>query len=98
MSGKSGDGAAKPRSNIFAIGQELCDSASAFVPGVRVELLSDSSAVIDGCRGIIEYSESDIRLSAGRLVLHFCGTGLRIQSFSRQNMTILGRISSLHYE
>lgn len=84
--------------NIFAIGQELQDSAASFAPGVRVELLSNSHAVIDGCRGIIEYSDCDIRLSADRLVLHFCGQGLQIQSFSRQNMVIRGRISALQFE
>ena len=90
-----------PKSNIFAIGamgRGLEQSAVAFLPGVRVELLSNRQAIIDGCRGIIEYSDTLIRLSSEKLILKFTGTDLEIKLLSQQNMIIEGTILSLEYE
>ena len=88
---------AKAKPNIFGLGQGLEESAVAFLPGVRVEVLSNKQAIVDGCRGIIEYSDTLIRLSADRLILKFTGTDLEIKCLSQQNMVIEGQILSVEY-
>lgn len=86
-----------PKPNIFALGRGLEESTMAFLPGVRVELLSNKQAIIDGCRGIIEYSDTLIRLSSDKHILKFSGSDLEIKLLSQQNMIIEGTILSLEY-
>ena len=64
---------------------------------VRVELLGNRQAVVDGCRGIIEYSDSCIRLSAQGLILKFTGTGLEIRAFTESEAIVAGTILGLEY-
>lgn len=73
------------------------EPAVAFLSTVRVELLGNRQAVVDGCRGIIEYSDSCIRLSAQGLILKFTGTGLEIRAFTENEAIVSGTILGLEY-
>ena len=75
----------------------LEEPANAFLPPVRVELLGNRQAIVDGCRGIIEYSDSCIRLSTDRLILKFTGTGLTIKSLSDSGVIVEGTVLALEY-
>ena len=50
-------------------GETLREAAADLLPPMRVELLSDREAVVDGCRGILEYNECCIRLCTGALTV-----------------------------
>ena len=52
-------------------GETLREAAADLLPPMRVELLSDREAVVDGCRGILEYNECCIRLCTGPLTVRF---------------------------
>ena len=52
---------------------------------------------MDGCRGIIEYSDTCIRLSAQGLILRFTGTGLEIRAFTDSEAIVAGTILGLEY-
>ena len=73
------------------------DFNMAFLSPVRVELLGNRQAVVDGCRGIIEYSDTCIRLSAQGLILKFTGTGLEIRAFTDSEAIVAGTILGLEY-
>ena len=64
---------------------------------VGEELLGNRQAIVDGCRGIIEYSDSCIRLSTDRLILKFTGTGLTIKSLSDSGVIVEGTVLALEY-
>ena len=49
------------------------------------------------CRGIIEYSDTCIRLSAQGLILKFTGTGLEIRAFTDSEAIVAGTILGLEY-
>lgn len=83
--------------NIFGIGTVLPERA-ALLPSVRVELLSNRQAVVEGCRGIVEYGPECIRLSADKLILRFTGSRLEIRCFTPESITVEGLIASLTYE
>jgi len=87
----------KNRSNIFAFGASVSDTLTSFLPSVRVELLSNRQAIVDGCKGIIEYSENCIRLSSEKHVIKFSGSGLCIKCFSEHNAIIEGSINGVEY-
>ena len=81
----------------FLLMKPLEEPANAFLPPVRVELLGNRQAIVDGCRGIIEYSDSCIRLSTDRLILKFTGTGLTIKSLSDSGVIVEGTVLALEY-
>lgn len=81
----------------FLLTKGLEEPAAAFLSQVRVELLSNRQAVVDGCRGIIEYSDSCIRLSTPRLILKFTGTGLEIKALTDASAIVEGTILSVEY-
>lgn len=75
----------------------LRETAEDLIPPMRVELLSDHQAVVDGCRGILEYNECCIRLCAGNLDLRFCGEQLSLRHFGEQGAVVEGRIRSVEF-
>jgi len=81
----------------FLLVKGLEEPAVAFLPPVRVELLGNRQAVVDGCRGIVEYSDTCIRLSAQGLILKFTGTGLEIKAFTENEAIVGGTILGLEY-
>ncbi len=61
----------------------------------NIELCGNRSACVDGCRGILEYSENTVRINAGAMVLSFGGRELRIKFLGGSTIEIAGFISSL---
>ena len=84
--------------NIFGLGKLAESSQVTFLPKVRVELLSNKQAVVEGCKGILEYSDCCIRLNADRLILKFSGQNLEIKCFTDNSAIIEGFLLSVEYQ
>ncbi len=52
----------------------------------------------EGCRSILEYSDTRIRLSMGREKLTIGGEGLSLSEFHRDCLTVRGKIAMLQWE
>lgn len=65
--------------------------------GAHIELFSNKEAIIDGIKGVIEYSDCFIKLNAGRGTLEFWGTGLQISSLDADGIVICGKIEKLEF-
>lgn len=63
----------------------------------RVELTGNTSAVIDGSKGVLEYSTTQIRVSLGRLSLQIKGRNLNLKSISPASLLVNGFITSVEY-
>ena len=63
----------------------------------RIELSGNRRAVIEGCRGIVEYGEETIRLNTGGGVVRFMGRGLSMSCMTEDSAVIEGIILSLEY-
>jgi sporulation protein YqfC len=61
------------------------------------ELSGNREAVIDGCRGVIEYDENVIRLSAGKFMVRLTGRGLELRNFKKDSVIIEGYITSIEF-
>lgn len=88
------DEMALPRA-LKKTGETLRETAAELLPPMRVELLSDREAVVDGCRGILEYSECCIRLCTGALTVRFTGEGLTMRSFGGTGAVVEGKIRAV---
>ena len=78
-------------------GDSLREAAADLLPPMRVELLSDRQAVVDGCRGILEYNACCIRLCTGAVTVRFTGEGLQMRNFGSLGAVVEGRIRSVEF-
>lgn len=62
-----------------------------------IEIVSNTCALIDGCKGILEYDDSTIKLSLGKKSVCFCGSGLSIKSLSMEQAMVEGYIVSMEF-
>lgn len=63
----------------------------------HIELCSNKSAIVEGCRGIIEYCESTVRINCGNVVVKLCGDCLGISSPNTDTIAVKGTIVSVEY-
>jgi sporulation protein YqfC len=63
----------------------------------HITLIADKEAVIDGCYGIIEYSEMLIKINIGNRILVITGVDFDISDYSATSLTVRGTIKSLEY-
>lgn len=54
--------------------------------------------IVDGCKGIVEYSQDRIKLNTGALVIGFTGDGIEIKDYSDSQTVISGNIFSIDFE
>ena len=64
---------------------------------VRVTLTGTSRAHIENHRGLLNYSEEEISLNGGRLIIKIRGEKLELAAMSDLELVITGRISSVEY-
>ncbi len=63
----------------------------------RIELSGNRAASIEGCKGIIEYSERQIILNLADSRIRFCGFNLEISAFDSESAAISGQITGLEF-
>lgn len=63
----------------------------------RIELSGNTSVTVDGCKGVLEYSKTQIRISLGDCSLQLQGRGLDLRYISPTTLVIDGFICSLEY-
>ncbi len=63
----------------------------------RIELTGNREIIIDGCKGVVEYTENNIRISLLENVLSLSGDNLLIQSFDNDVVIINGKISDIDF-
>ena len=63
----------------------------------HIELCSNKAATIEGCRGIIEYCETTVRINCGNVIVKLCGDSLGISSPSTDTIVVRGSIVSIEF-
>ena len=65
--------------------------------GARIELHADREATVDGCRGILNYSDEAVRLNIGSGAVTFYGQGLTIRTLTDREAVLVGRIRRVEF-
>lgn len=65
--------------------------------GAHIELFSNKSALIDGCAGVIEYTDEYVKLNIGKGTVSICGTNLQIVYFDAEQLSLSGKISNIEF-
>ncbi len=67
------------------------------VGAVHMEISGNREVIFEGGRGILEYSESSIRINGGKYVVALRGRGLHIISMTESDTVINGFITAIEY-
>ena len=77
---------------------EFLDLPARMLPDFcHLELWQNRQAVIEGVKGVLSYSENEIQLNLGVLVVTFRGADLGIQSYQAEQLTMVGTIAEVHF-
>lgn len=63
----------------------------------QIQIQSNKEAVIEGCRGIIEYSDEIVRLNVDKMELKVYGRDLNLKCLTGENIVITGRFERIEY-
>lgn len=63
----------------------------------HIEISGNREVIIEGCQGVLEYSDSVIALNTGKLTVRVCGCELTIISMQNGQAVIKGIITSVDY-
>ena len=64
----------------------------------HIEADGNKEIIVDGCKGIVEYSQSRIKLNTGTLIVGFTGDDIEIKNYSDSQTLISGNIFSIDFE
>lgn len=63
----------------------------------HIELFANTQANIEGCKGIVEYTEEKIVLNLGSVCAKFCGKEMTIRSFDGESAVICGTFMTIEF-
>ena len=72
-------------------------SVGSLSSAARIELMGNKRVIVDGCHGIVEYSDDLVRMQTGSGMIRFKGTMLSISCLTEDSAIIEGNILSLEY-
>jgi sporulation protein YqfC len=63
----------------------------------QLEILSNKEAIIEGCKGILEYDDTLIRISTNKMEIKFLGENLTLRCLTSENIVVEGKIFSVEF-
>ncbi len=89
----------KKKKEAFAkkLADELQFPETAVTDTFHIEFTGGSDVTVEGCKGVVEYSEDVIALNLGKNVLRFRGANLEISVFSGEQAVIKGDIAIMEF-
>lgn len=70
---------------------------NAIVLPSHFEINGNREAMIDGCRELLEYSDTTIKINMGKLIVSFSGRGLSIKCLNENSLVIYGYITNIEF-
>lgn len=68
------------------------------VPGnAHIELMGNREAVVEGCKSVLEYDETQICLNTGSGIVRFAGSDLSIRALNGEEASIEGFIATIEF-
>lgn len=64
---------------------------------VHMNISSNREVVLEGNRGVVEYSDTSIKINVGKYIISFIGRGLHIKCMTDCEIVIHGFITSIEY-
>lgn len=93
---KKRESAENERKNTLREKLEIPEMLDSSLP--HIEANGNREIIVDGCKGIVEYSQSRIKLNTGVLLVGFTGDDIEIKNYSDFQTVITGNIFSIDFE
>lgn len=69
----------------------------AITGAARIEVSDNKRAVVEGCKGILEYDENVIRLNTGGGFVRFTGSNLCVSCLTENSAVVTGIIAAVEF-
>jgi len=79
------------------LGETMELPRTAVTGDAHIELMGNREALVDGCKGVLQYDEGCIRLNTGRTVVCFSGSDLSITALQMEQAVITGTILAVSF-
>ena len=76
---------------------DFLDAPISAISGSSIEIFSNTEAYVEGCKGILEYDSSCIKLECVDICVSFKGDGLYIRSMGDSAAIVCGTIASIDF-
>lgn len=83
------------KKGLFSINTEIPTGIGG--NGAKIEIYTNKMAVIDGCVGVIQYSEEMVSLNCKNGTVVFLGSGFIISSYLDNGLVLEGKITSVEF-
>ncbi len=64
---------------------------------VHIEISGNREVIFEGSKGILEYSDTAIKINTGKYIVCFNGRGLYIKCMTECDLVIQGFVTSIEY-
>ena len=85
----------KEKFKLFGAALQVSDDP--FSKLAQINFKGNREMIIDGCYGIIEYSDCLISINIGNSILKLIGFDFTISDYSESNLTVRGIIKSIEF-
>lgn len=86
---------AKEKFRLFGTAFQMSDDP--FSKLAQITLKGNREIIIDGCQGIIEYSDCLISINIGKSTLRLIGFDFSISDYSESNIMVRGVIKNIEF-
>ena len=62
-----------------------------------IEMHSNRELLLEGCQGILEYNENNVRLSCGKYSINISGKNLNLNNLSQTNIAVSGFFTGIEF-
>ncbi len=73
------------------------DDIISYTSQPHIEIVGNTECVVDGLKGILEYTKDKIKIDLGKYSVTFFGDELYINSFSHEGAVVDGTIISVEF-
>ncbi|MBR6551334.1 MAG: YabP/YqfC family sporulation protein [Clostridia bacterium] len=63
----------------------------------NIELYGNKQVIIEGAKGVVDYSEDFLKIDLGNICIKITGTNLVIESFIYEQVDVKGEIVALEF-
>lgn len=63
----------------------------------NIEITDNTQAIVEGCRGVVEYSSSVIRVNLGDYTVAFVGRGMNLKCISPTSLVVEGFFLNIEF-
>lgn len=97
MSKKIKLGQRQIKNKVKLFGSMLDVPSDAFGKCAHISLIGNREVSIDGCFGILDYSDCEVRINIGSKTLCITGSNLQISDYCSSNITVKGTFVKIEF-